>query len=207
MSLGDIYSELRDMFERDKCKFFDLLTEHIDWDKYIPTQFYNAYYANLGRDREYSLVSMICFFVVKAVFGFVQDNLLLNVLRYSTELREYIGFDRRIPDAAQISRFRIEFVDYIQLLLDKLVDVTEPICRAIDPKLAACLNYDTSGVESYVEENNPKFFNSKLRQAKNMAKNNPGVNPYALVYGLLPEDKRADEMPGKIRRKRPLCAH
>ncbi len=187
MSLGDIYSEVRDMFENSRCRFFGLLREHINWDELIPWEFYSAYYASLGRNRDYSLVSMICFFVVKSVFGIIHDNTLLNVLKYSAELREYIGFDDRIPDAAQISRFRFAFVEYIQMLFDKTVDITEPICRKIGPELAACLNYDSTGVESCVKENNPKFFNSKLRQAKPMAKGNPEINPYKAVYGLLPE--------------------
>lgn len=48
----------------------------------------------------------------------------------------------------------------------KLVDVTEPICNEIDPYLASMLSYDTSAVESYVTENNPKYLNSNINKLK-----------------------------------------
>ena len=55
-------------------------------------------------------------------------------------------------------------------MFNKLVEITEPICREIDKKKADYLIYDTTGFESYVTKNNPKFFNSKLKQAKNFFK-------------------------------------
>ena len=48
----------------------------------------------------------------------------------------------------------------------KLVDVTEPICNEIDPYLTSILSYDTSAVESYVTENNPKYLNSNINKLK-----------------------------------------
>jgi len=55
-------------------------------------------------------------------------------------------------------------------MFNKVVDITEPICREIDKKKADYLIYDTTGFEPYVAENNPKFFNAKLKQAKNFFK-------------------------------------
>ena len=52
--------------------------------------------------------------------------------------------------------------------------------------------YDTTGVEPYVAENNPKFMNSKLKQAKAISKKNTAFNPYKGVYGLLPETAAAN---------------
>ena len=43
----------------------------------------------------------------------------------------------------------------LQLLLDRLVDVTEPVCQAIDPAKAAMTIFDSSGIEAWVTENNP----------------------------------------------------
>jgi hypothetical protein len=70
--------------------------------------------------------------------------------------------------------------------------VTEPICRALDPKKADYLIYDPTGIKAYVAENNPKFLNSKLTQAKAVAKKNPGYDPYKGVYSLLPEIAKAN---------------
>ena len=70
-------------------------------------------------------------------------------------------------------------------MFNKLVDITEPICREIDKKKADYLIYDTTGFEPYVAENNPKFFNAKLKQAKKFSKTNDS-NPYIAVYSTLP---------------------
>ena len=47
--------------------------------------------------------------------------------------------------------------------------------------------FDTTGIESYVTENNPKFMSTKLRQAKSLAKLDPDFDPYKGVYALLPD--------------------
>lgn len=57
----------------------------------------------------------------------------------------------------------------------------------MDAELADCLVFDTTGIESHVAENNPKFLNGKLSQAKSYAKKNPGYDPYRGVYGLMPD--------------------
>ena len=69
-----------------------------------------------------------------------------------------------------------------------LVDVTEPICKEISEKKSQYLIYDTTGIEPKVKENNPKFLNTKLKEAKKIAKSNPDVDPYKLVYLLLPDE-------------------
>jgi len=91
-----------------------------------------------------------------------------------------------------ITRFRQDFVGYIKLMFDRLVDITEPICREIDEKKADYLIYDTTGIEAYVTENNPKFLNSILNQCKKSAKNNPNINPHALAYSKMPEFAEAN---------------
>ena len=68
-------------------------------------------------------------------------------------------------------------------MFNKLVKITEPTCREIDTKKADYLIYDTTGFESFVAENNPKFFNSKLKQTKKFSKTND-TNPYAAVYSI-----------------------
>ena len=43
------------------------------------------------------------------------------------------------------------------MIFDKLVEITEPICREIDPKKADYLIYDPTGIKAHVAENKPSF--------------------------------------------------
>lgn len=48
-------------------------------------------------------------------------------------------------------------------------------CQAIDSSLAQMLTFDTSGIELYVTENNPKTLNSLIRRLKSHYKDNPNA--------------------------------
>lgn len=48
------------------------------------------------------------------------------------------------------------------------------------------LTFDTSGIELYVTENNPKTLNALIRRLKAYYKDNPEVDPYMMAYGLMP---------------------
>lgn len=50
----------------------------------------------------------------------------------------------------------------LQSVFDNLVDVTEPICQAIDTAKADMAIFDSSGMEAFVRENNPKYAISRL---------------------------------------------
>ena len=191
MSLFDTYKDVAASIEEDKPLLFRRLDEHIDWEELIPAWFYNAFYLRTGRPRDYPLVGFIKGLVLQKVFGYRDDRLLLVTLRHSREMREFCGF-RKVPDAAKLTRFRQDFLPYITELFKGLVELTEPICRAMDAELADELIFDTTGIEGQVSENNPKFFHSKLNQAKAFAKANPEVNPYKAVYGLLPDHALAN---------------
>jgi hypothetical protein len=177
--------------EEDKPKFIQMLEEHINFREFIPTEFYYAFYHGLGRPREYRLESFIRFFLLQKILGVPSDSLLLNILILSSELREFCGFEK-VPDASKITRFRQDFVGYLKKMFDRLVEVTEPICREIHAKKSDYLIYDSTGIEAHVAENNPKFLNTKLNQAKKIAKKNPEINPHALAYSLLPETAKAN---------------
>ena len=73
----------------------------------------------------------------------------------------------RVPDASKITRFKQEFIDDLQLFLDSLVDLTEPILQEIDGVKASMTIFDTTGLEAYVTENNPKYANKKIRYYSN----------------------------------------
>ena len=191
MSLYDTYKDVAASLENDKPKLFQLLDEHIDWDGIIPARFCAAFYQRTGRPRKYPLVGFIKGLVLQRIFGYTDDSLLLVTLRHSREMRDFCGF-HKVPDAAKLTRFKQEFLPYIAELFEGLVELTEPICREMDDELADNLIFDTTGFESYVSENNPQFFNTKLRQAKSIAKNDPTFDPYKGVYGLLPDYAHAN---------------
>jgi len=145
----------------------------------------------MGRKHKYHLESYIRAFVVQKLLGIPRDTLLLSVLRLSAELRDFCGFDK-VPDASQLTRFRENYKSYLAEMFEHLVDLTESICREINAKKADYFIYDTTGIELPVAENNPKFFNSKLREAKKLAKSNPNFDPYKAVYAFLPEASRTN---------------
>ena len=86
----------------------------------------------------------------------------------------------------EYSRFKQRFLPYIELMFHNMVDFTEPICQAIDASLANILTFDTSGIELYVQENNPKTLNSLIRKLKAYYKDNSDIDPYKMAYGLMP---------------------
>ena len=191
VSLFDTYKEVADSYENNKPKLFRLLDERIDWEEMIPSRFFSAFYQRMGRPRAYSLVSFLKMLVLQRIFGYTEDSQLLLTLRHSSEMRDFCELTK-VPDAAKITRFKQEFGIYIEEIFDVLVDRTEPICRRMDAELADCLVFDTTGIESYVAENNPKFLNGKLTQAKAFAKKSPGFDPYKVVYSLMPDTALAN---------------
>jgi hypothetical protein len=186
VSLLDTYDDIVSTLDEDKTSFLQLIENYIDFSSFIPIEFHYAFNRRFGRPRHYCLESFIRAFVLQKILGIPSDSLLINILRLGQELRDFCGF-HKVPDASLLSRFRHSFADYLKLMFDKLVDLTESICREMDPKKADYLIYDTTGIEPYVAENNPKFLNTKLNQAKKMAKSNPNINPHTFVYSLLPE--------------------
>ena len=191
MSLYDTYDDVCSAMENDKPKFLALLEEHINFKELIPVRFVWAFYLRFGRPREYSLESFMRFCVLQKILGIEEDSTLLTILRLCGELRDFCGFDK-VPDASRITRFKQDFVTYIQKVFENLVEMTEPICREIDAKKADYLMYDTTGIEAHVAENNPKFLNAKLNRARKLARNNPELNPHSLAYSNMPETAAAN---------------
>ena len=165
LNLGNIYSECSEMFKEQRPEFLELLNNYIDINTYIPYSFKKAFYADTGRPRGCSLYGYISALVLQKIFNIPSDSLLILILKLSSELRTFCGIDK-VPDASKWSRFKQDFSDFIEKMFIDLVDITEPICQRIDPFLAKLLSYDTSAVESYVTENNPKHLNSTINKLK-----------------------------------------
>jgi len=177
MSLFDIYQSVEERLETDKPELFRLLDKHLDWDELIPYTFYIAFYRRFGRNRRYNLDSFMKALFLQRIFHYVEDTQLLNTLRFSYEMRDYCGFDK-VPDAAKLTRFKQDFCAHIRTVFERLVELTEPICREMDKTLADMMVFDTTGIESYVAENNPKFPNTQVGKNvvySGVAASNPAV--------------------------------
>lgn len=194
LSLEDIFQDCQNKFENDKPAFLSLLEQHIDLDEIIPASFRNHFYASTGRTRKYPLHALLWALIIQRIFSIPTDQLLLTFLAYSKPLREFCGFTK-VPDASKITRFKQDFLDDLQLVFDSLVDVTEPICQAIDSAKADMTIFDSSGIEAFVAENNPKYANRIIKQLKAYAKAHgfhKSYDPYKAAYGSMPSHASAN---------------
>jgi len=186
MSLMDIYKDIENTRETDMPLLFRLLDEHISWDEIIPSGFYMSFYKRFGRARVYGLESFLRMLLLQRIFHFTEDTQLLNVLHCAAEMRAFCELDK-VPDASKLTRFKQDFCGWLARMFEGLVELTEPICREMDADLADMLNFDTTGIESYVAENNPKFLMSKEKQAKSYAKVNPDFDAEKGRYAFMPQ--------------------
>lgn len=188
LSVTDIFQDCQDKFDNDKPAFLSLLENHIDLDEIIPVTFYNHFYASTGRTRKYPLRAFLWALIIQRIFSIPTDQLLLTFLCYSKPLREFCGFSK-VPDASKITRFKQDFLDDLQTVFDRLVDLTESICQAIDSSKADMTIFDSSGIEAFVTENNPKYANRIIKQLKAYAKSmnfDKNYDPYKAAYGNMP---------------------
>lgn len=185
ISFRDIFSDCQDKFIDDSPSFFLLLSEYVDLDDFIPPEFQSAFYRSGGRNRVYPLHGFLTAFILQKIFSIPTDSLLLLFLNLCKELRDFCGFTK-VPDASLLSRFKCNFEPFLELMFQRMVDFTEPICQTIDSSLAQMLTFDTSGIELYVSENNPKTLNALIKRLKSFYKDKPEVDPYKMAYGLMP---------------------
>ena len=194
LSLADIFSDCQDIYESDKPKFLSLLQQYIDLDEIVPASFRKHFYASTGRARKYPLNAFLWALIIQRIFSIPTDSLLLVFLHYSRHLREFCGFDK-VPDASKITRFKQDFLEDLNDIFLRLVDLTQPICQAIDPAKADMTIFDSSGIEAFVKENNPKYADRIIRQLKAYAKANgfdKKYDPYKAAYGSMPSSASAN---------------
>ena len=155
ISLKETFDYCHDMFIDDTPSFFRLLSEHMDLHDFIPVEFSFAFYQSLGRKRVYPLHGFLSALILQKIFSIPTDSLLILLLSICKELRDFCGFSK-VPDAPLFTRFKQDFFPYLELMFERMVDYTEPICQAIDAALAQMLTFDNSVIELYVSDNNPK---------------------------------------------------
>lgn len=188
LSVSDIFEDCQNKFEEDKPAFLVLLETYIHLDEIVPATFCSHFYASTGRSRKYPLYALLWALIIQKIFSIPTDQLLLTFLQYSKPLREFCGFTK-VPDASKITRFKQDFLDDLQIVFNRLVDLTEPICQAINAEKAAMTIFDSSGLEAYVKENNPKHANRTVRQLKAYAKSmgfDENYDPYKAAYKSMP---------------------
>ena len=117
---------------------------------------------------------------MQKTFSIPSDALLIILLHICKELRELCGF-AKVPNASKFTRFKQDFLPYIEQMFSSLVDYTQPICMAIDSNLASTITFDTTGIELYVKENNPKTLNSLIKGLKPFYKDKTEVDPYKIM--------------------------
>lgn len=194
LSLADIFSDCQYQFDNDKYKFLELLDQTIDLDEIVPASFVSHFHAATGRPRRHHLYPMLKALLLQLIFSIPTISLLIVFLKYSQELRDFCGFDV-VPDASKFTRFKQDFLMDLQSLFDRLVDLTEPICQQIDSEKASMLLFDTSGIEAWVTENNPKYANRIVKQLKAFKKSKKladSYDPYKAAYGSMPPHAAAN---------------
>ena len=188
LSLKDIFTDCQKKFDNDKYQFLVMLDEAIDMDEIVPVSFVTHFHALTGRPRKHLLYPMLKALLLQRIFSIPTDTLLIVFLKYSQELRDFCGFSV-VPDASKFTRFKQDFLPDLQAMFDNLVDLTEPICQNIDPSLASMTIFDTSGIEAWVTENNPKYANRIIKQLKAFKKAkglDDSYDPYKAAYGSMP---------------------
>ena len=194
LSLADIFSDCQNKFDNDKYEFLSILDETINLDEIVPVSFLSHFYAATGRPRKHLLYPMLKALFLQLFFSIPTTSLLIVFLKYSQELRDFCGFSV-VPDASKFTRFKQDFLLDLQALFDHLVDLSEPICQRIDKQKASMLLFDTSGIEAWVTENNPKYANGIIRQLKTFKKANgldDSFDPYKAAYGSMPSHAAAN---------------
>ncbi len=139
---------------------------------------------------------MLWALILQRIFSITEDTLLLTFLKFSKELRDFCGFSR-VPDASRLTRFKQDFLSEIQTFFDHLVDITEPICQKIDPDKSAMTIFDTSGIEAFVSENNPKYANKIIKQLKaykKAKKLDASYDPNKAAYGSMPTHASSNDV-------------
>ena len=194
LSLADIFTDCQNKFDNDKYEFLSLLDSTINLDEIVPVSFISHFHAVTGRPRRHLLYPMLKALLLQLIFSIPTTSLLIVFLKYSKELRDFCGF-HVVPDASKFTRFKQDFLPDLQSMFDHMVELTEPICQKIDKQKASMLLFDTSGIEAWVTENNPKYANRIIRQLKNFKKANgmdDSFDPYKAAYGSMPPHAAAN---------------
>lgn len=137
------------------------------------------------------------------IFHIPTTVLLTIFLIFSTEIRDFCGFYKSVPDESFFSRFKTTFENDLGNLFDSMALKVIDICEDINDNppddspmknINSMLIYDTSGLKPRVKENNPKTLVAEVNRQKSYAKatNKENFNPYAAAYKNMPKFAQAN---------------
>jgi len=169
VSLFDLDAEIHELTAKKSDQLFSLYNQFTNMDDIIPASFYNAYYSDVGKNRDFPLDGMLKALVFYNLLGLPTFSTLIFIISISSDFRKFLGFPRA-PHPSQFSRFKSLFYDEILEMFHHLVDFTSTFAIDADEELAKILITDTTGFELYVKENNPKFYQAMLKTVKAYAK-------------------------------------
>lgn len=195
LTLAEVFEDCQNKFDNDKYQFLSLLDDAINLDEIVPVSFVSHFHARTGRPRKHQLYPMLKALLIQRIFSIPTDMLPIVFLKYSQELRDFCGFDV-VPDASKSTRFKQDFLSDLQSMFDHMVDLTEPICQKLDSALASMIIFDTSGIEAWVTENNPKYANRMIKQLKAFKKSHnldDSYDPYKAAYGSMPSHAASNQ--------------
>jgi hypothetical protein len=124
-----------------------LLNQTLNLDEIVPASFITHFHAAIGRPRKHQLYPILRALLLQRIFSIPTDMLLIVFLKYSQELRDFCGFEV-VLYASEFIHFKRDFLFDLQFMFGHLVDLTEPICQAIDSSLASMALFDASGIEA-----------------------------------------------------------
>ncbi|WP_434630856.1 transposase [Thermoanaerobacterium thermosaccharolyticum] len=182
-----------------KPQLLELLDQYINICELIPVNWYFHYNKATGRPHDNSLDSIVSTLLLQKLLSIPTIDLLITFLSFSKELRDFCGLNT-VPDASFYSRFKQDYCDDIEAFFHKLVDITEPICQEIGQALEKELGInpaevyimDTTGIECYVKENNPKFFNALVKKLQYFNKDKSKEDIYKMAYNQMPKTASVD---------------
>jgi len=199
LSFCDFYSDFNKLVSRPP-QLLQLLDEYISISDLIPFSWSSHYYKQTGRPHNNSLFSIVSCLLLQKLLSIPTVELLIVFLNFSSELRDFCKL-KNVPDASFFSRFKQDYADDIEEFFHRLVDITEPVCQelgqlfekefGINP--AHLYIMDTTGIECYVKENNPKFFNSLVKKLQYVYKDKSKEDIYKIAYSQMPKHAEADE--------------
>ena len=183
--MADIFTNCQNKFDNDKYEFLSILEHNLNLDEIVPASFASHFHASTGKPRKYFLYPILRALFLQLIFSIPTTSLLIVFLKYSHELRDFCGFDI-VPDASKFTRFKQDFLLDLKVMFDYMVELTEPICQKIDKQKASILLFDTSGIEAWVTENNPKYANRIIKQLKAFKKANLMIPMTPIKQPIIP---------------------
>jgi hypothetical protein len=191
-----------DLIESSPSTVLDLLKVHFEIQRLLPSSWIFNYYKRFGRNHDYSLSSYVCALLIQKLFSIPTDTLLLLILNVCQELRTFCGLGTKVFDKTLLSRFKSTFANDIEDFFHTMVDLTEPICQNLDKEAAKALIIDTTGIEVYVKENNPKFFYAIMKRLENYYKSRgmeySQTDIYKAAWAQMPKQTESNSDLGQL---------